>query len=408
MTQSLAQNIHTWILEQGLTEAECEDVVQGFGQRLVAGGVAVHRLSMGGLLLHPVIGAHDVIWEAKQDKVISGRVPRTVFTSTEFKDSPFFYSSSNKIRFARYKIEDQNVEREFPLFDKFREQGVTDYLVYFHSYGRDNRMLWADLPSGMEGVAFSMTTKRIGGFTDDEVEMITALTLPLALTVKSRTTIELARTILDSYLGSYSGGLVLDGLVERGDGRIIDCVLWYCDLRDSTALADRMALEEFLAMLNDYFDHTAGSVLEHGGEVLRYIGDAVIAIFPYEEGSRPPQAMARAALSTTRDAIARINRRNEKVAGSTAEPIRFGISMHVGQVMYGNIGTDERLEFSVIGPAANEVVRLEGLCKKLNTPVIASSTFRDICGEETIDLGRHEAAGVEGGVEAFTFEDFTS
>ena len=184
---------------------------------------------------------------------------------------------------------------------------------------------------------------------------------------------DLGQTVLDTYLGSYSGGQVLDGLVERGDGNLIDCVLWYCDLRDSTALADKMALEEFLGMINDYFECTAGAVLDHGGEVLKFVGDAVVAIFPYDEDARPLANMVRAAVATAREAISRV---------------------------------DRRLDFSVIGPASNEVVRLEDLCKKLHKPVVVSAGFNDSYTEELVPLGNHPAASVEGGLTAFTLPEF--
>ena len=283
---------------------------------------------------------------------------------------------------------------------------MTDYLVAFHPYGLDGKVLWADLPAATRGVVSSFSTRRIGGFDPHEIEYLRSLTLPLSFCVKANMTRELAQTVLDTYLGTYSGSQVLDGLVERGDGNLIDCVLWYCDLRDSTALADKIPLEEFLGMMNDYFECTAGAVLDHGGEVLKFIGDAVIAIFPYEEEIRPLANMARAAVATAREAISRVDRHNENLKGTDRPAIRFGISLHIGSVMYGNIGTDRRLDFSVIGPATNEVVRLEDLCKKLHTPVAVSSSFNEIYPEELVPLGKHPAAGVEGGLTAFTLPEF--
>jgi adenylate cyclase len=244
-----------------------------------------------------------------------------------------------------------------------RANGATDYFAFFQSYGHTDKLLWADLPPGLAGVPTAFTTRRAGGFTDMEIEYLKALAVPLALAVKASTTYDLSKVLLNTYLGKYSGGHVLDGLVERGDGRLIDCVLWYCDLRDSTRLADEMLLDDYLATLNDYFDCTAGAVLDHGGEVLKFIGDAVKAIFPVEEGTRPAADMCRAALMTAKDAIARAQRLNGVRAGNGLPDINFGIALHVGQVMYGNVGTERRLDFTVIGPAANEVALLDGLSK---------------------------------------------
>ena len=405
-TSLLYDGVTRWLLEQGYQELDLGELVRGVGQRLVASGNPIHRISIGGMILHPVFGALDVTWEAQSDVVRNEKFTRSEYTLPEFQNAPFFYSIINKLPFERYHIEENDIKRSFPIFDKFRAQGVTDYLVAFHPYGLDGKVLWADLPAITRGVASSFTTRKIGGFDPHEIEYLRSLTLPLSFCVKAIMNRELAQTVLNTYLGTYSGSQVLDGLVERGDGNLIDCVLWYCDLRDSTALADKMPLDDFLGMLNDYFDCTAGAVLDHGGEVLKFIGDAVIAIFPYEEETRPLANMARAAVATAREAISRIDRHNENLKATDRPVIRFGISLHIGSVMYGNIGTDRRMDFSVIGPATNEVVRLEDLCKKLHTPVVVSSSFNETYLDELVPLGNHPVAGVEGGLTAFTLPEF--
>lgn len=392
-------------MDQGLREIPLGELVAKLGERLVAGGVPISRIAVGGMILHPIYGAIDVTWDTTNREARIERMPRSVITTESFQKSPFFDALANRIAFKRYRLEDPDLAPDYSILQRFRDDGVTDYLVFDHSFGREDAVLWADLPPGMQGVVCSFSTCRIGGFTDDEIAYLEALTRPLALSVKVRTTNDLARTILDTYLGTYTGGQVLDGLIERGGGKLIDCVLWYADLRNSTALADKLPLDEFLAMSNDYFGCTAGAVIDHGGEVLRYIGDAVMAIFPFEGNTRPAVDMARAASATTREAIARVDRRNAALDRDAPNRIRFGVAMHVGQVMYGNIGTEKRLEFSVTGPAANEVVRLESLCKSLGTPVIASKSFSEIYSGQLVHLGTHPAAGLQRGLDAFTLPE---
>ena len=253
----------------------------------------------------------------------------------------------------------------------------------------------------MRGANISFATRRAGGFTDREIEHFGSLSVPLAIAIKTATNDELSRALLDTYLGRTSGEHVLRGHVERGDSRLIDCVLWYCDLRGSTALAESMTLEGYLAALNEYFDCAADAVLDHGGEVLKYIGDAVMAIFPFDGTTRPPAQMCNAALMAALDARARIQLRNPDHAAAGRPPIEIGVALHAGQVLYGNVGTSRRLDFTVIGPAVNEVVRLEKLCKELDTPIVTSARFRDLCDHESVPLGRHSAAGVPGGLEVF-------
>ncbi len=401
----LFDGLAQWTLQQGLHETTVSDLVQGFGSRLVAGGIPVSRISIGGMVLHPVFGADDIVWEADHDQVSVNRVSRSVLTTPEFQNAPFFHMASSGIPFLRQSLEQPATDQNFPIYDRLRAAGITDYFAFFQSYGNTEELLWADLPPGMAGVLGAFSTRRAGGFADMEIEYLKAMSMPLATAVKATTTYDLAGALLDTYLGKYSGGHVLDGLIERGDGRLIDCVLWYCDLRDSTRLADETPLDEYLATLNDYFDCTAGAVLDHGGEVLKFIGDAVMAIFPVEEGNRPTPDMCRAALMTAKDALARAQRLNEVRAGNNLPDINFGIALHVGQVMYGNVGTARRLDFTVIGPAANEVARLDGLSKKLQTPLVASAKFNEEFSEELTALGTHEVHGVSRGLAAFTTPD---
>ena len=379
-----------WLVDRGLREAAVEDVVQGFGRGLVDAGVSVYRISLGGLLLHPVFGALDVVWDARHDSVNSQMMPRSVITTADFQNSPFFWAMSNQICFQRFAFGQGPVDPDFPIFQRLRDEGVTEYLLFFESYGRNSDALWAELPSGMEGVILSVSTRRKGGFADLEVAYLQALVPALALTIKSSTTHQLARALLDTYLGRYSGNRVLEGVVERGDGGIIDCVLFYCDLRNSTGLAEQLPLDRYLALINDYFDCTAGAVADHGGEVLKFIGDAVMAIFPVDPQARPAVDMCRAAVSAARDALERAAAVRGSGEAVMAE-FSFGISLHMGQVMYGNVGTERRLDFTVIGPAVNEVTRLEGLCKAKGVPIVLSDQFRASFAGDLAPLGTRAA-----------------
>jgi adenylate cyclase len=404
----LFDGLAIWLQRQGLQEAVLEDIVQEFGRRLVRGGLSLHRVSIGGMLLHPVFGAHDVVWDASHDIVRSHMMSRREATTESFKNAPFFHLASKGLPFLRNRLDQPPADGDFPIFETLRADGVTDYFAFFQSYGRTGEVMWADLPPGLEGVLGSFATRRLGGFTDDEIGYLQALSVPLALTIKSSSTYELAKELLETFLGKISGGHVLDGLVERGDGRVIDCVLWYCDLRDSTGLADRMPLDDYLATINAYFDCTAGAVIDHGGEVLKFIGDAVMAIFPIDAETRPASDMCRAAAMAAREAHARAAVKNETRREKGLPLIDFGVSLHVGQVMYGNVGTARRLDFTVIGPAANEATRLEDLCKKLGKPVVASSTFNENFPGEMHSLGNHDAPGVDEGLDAYTLTDYAA
>ena len=240
----LFDGIHDWLMAQGLHETPLEDVVRGLGHRLVAGGIPVHRIGLASMLLHPVFGALNLYWNADDDTVSAERSPREVFGTPRFQDAPFYAIMLAQERFVRHRLTDEDCPGlENPVIRSFRDRGMTDYLGYFESYGRPDAALWADLPAGLEGVTGSFTTRRAGGFSDDEIAYLKALSRPLSLATKTAVSHELSRAMLEVYLGGIPGDLVLDGLITRGDGRRIDCALWYADMRGSTALASTLPLD---------------------------------------------------------------------------------------------------------------------------------------------------------------------
>jgi adenylate cyclase len=252
-------------------------------------------------------------------------------------------------------------------------------------------------------------TDRRGGFTDAELCVMRDVVRVLARLLETHAVRRAAKTLLETYLGKHTGARVLQGLVKRGDGEDIHAVIWFCDLRDSTPLADSMPRTAFLGVLNDFFDCMAGAVLDHGGEVLRFIGDAALAIFPTGTSScgvrRECCATAtacHAALEAAQDAQARMTVLNRKRARSGEPPLRYGLALHMGDVTYGNIGVPGRLEFTVIGAAANEAARMEGLCKTLNQPLLISSEFRRCFPGKVVSLGFHTLRGVSDPEEIFT------
>ncbi len=402
----LFRDISCWLLERALTDADLDETVAGLGRRLVQGGVPVFRINFGSMLLHPVLGALDLTWDALSDNCRSQAVPRTAAKTPEFQNAPFYRMVKNKTPFERYRLNDPEVRAKYPLFETLGGIGITDYIALFASYGRKTPMTWADLPAGVEGAIASFATKRTVGFSADEVEDLKSLSTPLALAMKGASDRSLAKTLLETYLGKASGAQVLDGLVDRGDGRVINCCLWFSDLRHSTRMAAELDIESYFATINDYFDCTADAVLDHGGEVLKLIGDAVMAVFPFEDGVKPADNMCLTAVMTARDALGRLAEKNRTRAEEGLVQIEFGIGLHAGKVMYGNVGTVRRLDLTVTGSAANEVERLEGLCKHLAVPVIASEPFKAIYGQELAPLGRQDVAGIDGGLLAFTLPEF--
>lgn len=221
-----------------------------------------------------------------------------------------------------------------------------------------------------------------------------------------------AENLLKTYLGERTGERVLAGHTRRGEGERIHAVIWLCDLRESTRLSETTPMEQYFRTLNEFFDCTAGAVLDHGGEILSYIGDAVFAIFAIGEPEKPlgracfhEEGACAAALAAARDSRARVDALNRRRVARNEPPLEFGLALHVGDVMYGNLGIDRRMQFTVIGAAANEAARLADKCKDLGRWVLVSSAFPTCFPNEMVSLGHHAMRGVGTPHEIFTLID---
>ena len=281
----------------------------------------------------------------------------------------------------RRRLADPDCPMDFPVLADLRAEGMTDYFA-------------TPLPSFTgERLLASYTTRQPGGFDDAQMAGLMRVLPPVARLAEVMAWRRKAQNILETYLGRQAGDKVLSGQIRRGDGEYMHAVICFCDLRVSTPLADSMSRGYFLRLLNDIFECVLGPVVEREGEILRFIGDAALAIFPVgvDEGEA-----CRRALAAAKDAIQRM----EALNSTRERRLRFGIALHLGDVLYGNIGTPTRLEFTVIGAAANEAARIESLCKVLNEPLLVSAPVaRHFAGCRS--LGAHSLRGVAESMELF-------
>jgi adenylate cyclase len=261
--------------------------------------------------------------------------------------------------------------------------------------------------SGGRRNSVSLATRQPGGFSEHDIREVEELLHPFALIMENFVNRDLARTLLETYLGRVTGSRVLDGQIRRGDGEEIDAVIWFSDLRDSTPLSQQLGEQRFLELLNDYFEATAGAVLAHQGEVLRFIGDASLAVFPVadEQGRVARREACTRAISAVRAARVRAREANGRRQSKGEAPFAFGVGLHLGRVLYGNIGTEERLEFSVIGAAANETARIESLCKTTGRDAVLSQAVATELGGSWPKLGRFELRGVPQPIEVYALPE---
>ena len=305
-------------------------------------GIGIPRAPHGGVRphLHPNVAGRAFIWNAKSDLVQVTSAEHGIQDTEEFQKSPVRVVYEEHVE-VRRRIGDPDCAMDFPILVDLRAEGATDFLAVPLRF----------INGEVHGASF--TTGHPGGFTEAQVAALRRLMPPFSRLAEIYSLRRMSQNILDAFLGRQAGEKVLAGQIRRGDGAEIRAVIWFCDLRDSTPLADSMSREDFLRLLNEYFECVLGPVQERGGEILRFIGDAALAIFPI--GNEPAAVACAHALAAARESMSRM----EKLNATRATPLRFGIGLHLGIVLYGNIGTSSRIEFTVIGAAANEAARIE-------------------------------------------------
>ena len=345
-------------------------------------GIAIYRVGLFVRTLHPNVAGRAYFWREDRDQVEVDSADHSWFATEDHLKSPIHAVWTMNAE-TRRRLADPACPMDYPVLADLRAEGATDYVAV------PLRFL-----SGEIHVA-SFASRRPGGFRDAELAALRTVLPYFTRVVEIYGLMRKARNILDAYLGPNAGAKVLAGQIKRGDGEDIHAVIWFCDLRDSTALADSMSRRDFLSILNEYFECTLEPVLQRKGEVLRFIGDAALAIFPID--GRPGEACA-AAVEAAREALARMEKANKK----RPLPLRFGIGLHLGELTYGNIGTPGRIEFTVIGAAANEAARIESLCKQLQVELLVSEHVARVLPIRWRSMGSHTLRGVGDKIELFT------
>lgn len=393
-----ANPLADWLWREGWTIGALPDLTRGLGLAINAAGIPVFRVRTTLRTMHPQLAGLSHTWQRDTDEVEEFWPPLTVLQQDFFLKSPYalLFEGAGAVR---RRLDIPGAVLDFPILEDLLALGATDYvaLPLVFSDGRIS--------------AVTLASDRPGGFTSAELGTVADAMPVLTRLMEMHAIRRTARTVLDTYLGRMTGERVLQGLIHRGDGEEIHAVIWFSDLRASTALADSLPRRAYLDLLDGYFGCMAGAVLANGGEVLKFIGDAILAIFPVGAVESDPvhcpkhACACAAALAAARDALGRMSSLNDGRREQGLQPLGFGIGLHLGDVMYGNVGAPDRLDFTVIGPACNEVVRLEAMSKVLSRSVIISAELARLLPERLISLGFHALRGIRQPHELFTLPD---
>ena len=374
----------SWVLQEAPAFVTARELSAALARQLRAAGIPLWRLTIVIRILHPQVAAFSHHWHSISGELVEHEFGHEGMQDPRYLNSPLvpIFEGAGGIR---RRLDIENPQLDFGVLKDLHAEGATDYVAM--------PMLFSDGQIN----AVCISSDRPGGFTTEDLGHLYEILGVLGRIYEVHALQHKAVSLLDTYLGSHAGERVLNGLIRRGDGEDIRAVIWFCDLRESTPLARLMSRSEFLACLNEFFDCVAGAVLDHGGQILRFIGDAALAIFPIEEGcdDRSLQEVCERAIASAREASSRIKSTNLQRTRSALQPIQYGIALHVGNVTYGNIGTGNRLEFTVIGEAANLAARIESMCKLLDQPVLLSAEFAACAPDYVTSLGRHELKGID-------------
>ena len=402
-----------WLVFETSPNASTVELLHGFAQRLCEAGFDLIRMNLQVRPLSPQASSVLYVWrpvaramelsplvnivgQEQQYALDGARIQVTALAhgalqSAAYRTSPGFRLLSGDEPEVRRRIAPAQTEFDFPILKDLHAQGASDYIAL-------PLQAYDSAPS-----AITFATKRAGGFDTAQLALLREVRRPLLLALSPRLTAHTMRSLLGGYLGSKTADLVLAGKVERGDVEEIEASIWFSDLRGFTPLSAEIASSELIAWLNDYFAAVGRAIVGHDGEILKFIGDAILAVWPVSE-SRPREATCRAALAAAQAANRELDALNAERLRAGRPALQHGIGLHVGHAQYGNIGAEGRLDFTVIGQAVNTASRLEGLCSKLSRRVVASAEFAR-CAGGLGPLGSATLKGVDGPQDVFGIDE---
>jgi adenylate cyclase len=378
MDTSELDRLTRWLMEGARSAPTPATFLKEMCERLVAAGLPLYRVGAFVQTLHPDVFGRSFVWREGADEIVVTTANFDLPDSPRFKNSPLaiLYASGHEVR---YRLDDPESKR-FPFFDDMRTEGVTDYIAL--------PLLFTDGSIH----ASSWSTRAEGGFTDVHLAALRDVIPPFSRLGEIHAMRRTAAALLDTYVGNRAGERILAGQIRRGHAEEMQAAIWLSDLRGFTALSDRLVPETVVDILNQYFDCQVPVIREHGGEILKFMGDGLLAVFPIAKDGGNLSEVCGRVLQASRKARTNVDAMHYP-SGNVVERFRFGVALHIGGILFGNIGGISRLDFTCIGPAVNLAARLEKIAGKQRRTVIASAAFAGACADDWVDLGEFPIAG---------------
>jgi adenylate cyclase len=389
--------LHVWAVRQGLLGTAAAELFDGFCQRLVLGGLPLWRASAATRTLHPQWGGYSYLWRRDLNAIEPSQFERGTEYRQDWLTSPFAYlvgqaraegGSGDPWRYLRRHLCGPEALLDFPLLEELAGAGGTDYFAQIVRFGPEG-----DASRGT-GIAYSFTTDHREGFSEDDLTLLRAILPALSLAMMAHAGHTIAAGLLEAYLGGDAGRRVHAGAVERGSVESIRAVLWFADIRGFTKLADSTPGLEVIELLDEVFETLTAALRSRRGQVLKFMGDGMLAILPLPAETQAETC--RDAMDAAREAMHALDRVNRARAEECKPVAEVDLALHIGEVLYGNVGAADRLDFTVIGPAVNEAARIETLCEPLGRKVLVSAEFAAAAGSSNglQPLGHHRLRGV--------------
>ena len=394
-----------WLADSGLRNLPLEEMVDGFARRLNDMGVPVARIFVGMNTLHPMVRMRSLIWDRATGPATHFEFHHADIDAPILQESPFAPMLRDGVGERRRRVDDPSVVGEAPLFEELHAAGMTEWLGRVFPFGELVPQIGG--PHEAEHVerqwlVCSLTTDRPGGYLDADIAVLQQVLPVFALAVKAVAIRAIGHGLLAAYLGDDPASRVFAGTVQRGEVQSVEAIVFFTDLRGFTALADTMPGKELIALLDECFECMVAPVVKRGGEVLKFMGDGLLAAFA--AGSVNRVAACSAALDAAIEALALMEALNARRQAEGRRTTGLDLVLHIGTVQYGNVGTAQRLDFTVIGPAVNEASRIEKLCEPLGQNLLISHQFAEAavsCRSRLVSLGRHRLRGVREETELF-------